>query len=187
MVPRTRCKSATTSRPHRRICSLPSAIQRERYRILLHPNLQPSTVCRGGWVEAEVATRMLPPHVHLREHLLVHDTRILDRRRKVDSAVVLVTVCTNRYQPYPPTGSRRPVRFKPGMWERERSRLEVGRYRFLADVSPQRSNEMLERRRLGLHLWFQSGALTASGSWAAYQASVDFFQNIYPWHHRCSS
>lgn len=59
MLPRARCKSATTSRPHRRICSLPSAIQRERYRIL-HPNLQP-TVCRGGWVEAEVATRMLSP------------------------------------------------------------------------------------------------------------------------------
>ena len=41
----------------------------------------------------------------------------------------------------------------------------------------QRSNEMREPRRLGLHLWFPSGPLPASGSCAAYQANLNFFQN----------
>lgn len=72
---------------------------------------------RGGYADA----------THLRDHLLVHDTRILARRRMVGSAVVLL---------YRPTENRRPVRFKPGMWERERSRLDVGRCRFLAEVIP---------------------------------------------------
>lgn len=168
---------ATTSRPHRRICRLPSADQLERYRTnrILHANLQrmsKEAVLAIGWLGA---ARTQHPMSTFANTFLSMTRAPLDRRgwpAEPGRGIPLSCYCTVSSTGKQIAGKVQSRCVGAGA-ESSRSRQTPVPCRWTS----QRTNEMREPRRLGLHLWFQSGPLPASGSCAAYQANLNFFQN----------